>query len=83
MVEHDVMIAMKVSMLEQLVRDLLVTHFNSTANPIVKATRYAKTRGQLKLGTRVEPDLEPIRQGVWDEFLGSVVAGVRNSQVGL
>ena len=82
MVDHDVMIAAKVSMLEHLVRDLLVDRFNNMPDPVGEVTRYAETRGKLKPGVKVEPDLEPIRQGVWQQFLDSVVAGVRKSQEG-
>ena len=80
MVDHDVMIAAKVSMLEKIVTDILVNQFNNIPDPIGEVTRYAETRGKLKPGTKVEPDLEPIRQGVWQQFLDTVVAGVRRSQ---
>ena len=69
MVDHNVMIAAKVSMLEHLVRDLMVDRFNNMSDPIGEATKYAETRGEMKPGAKVEPDLEPIRQGVWQQFL--------------
>jgi hypothetical protein len=80
MVDHDVMIAAKVSMLEFLVRDLFIDRFNSVPDPIGNATRYAETRWKLQPGAKVEPDLEPIHQAVWQQFLDSVVAGVRKLQ---
>jgi hypothetical protein len=80
MIPHDMMIAAKVSMLEHLVRDLLVDRFNAMPDPIEYATQYAETRWQLRPGAKIEPDLEPTRQAVWQQFLDSVVAGVRKAQ---
>jgi hypothetical protein len=83
MVDHEVMIAAKVAMLEFVVRDLLIDRFNSVPDPIGNAMRYAETRWKIKPGVRFqdfENDLEPIRQAVWQEFLDSVVAGVRKMQ---
>jgi hypothetical protein len=77
MVPHDVMIAAKVSMLESLVRDLIVDRFRSMDDPIGRAKQYAETRWKLPPNAKVEPDLEPTRQAVWQQFLDSVVAGVR------
>jgi hypothetical protein len=82
MIDHDVMIAAKVSMLEHLVRDILVDRFCSMQNPVESATQYSETRWKLKPGAKIEADLEPARQAIWQEFLDSVVAGVRKSQEG-
>jgi len=82
MIDHDVMIAAKVSMLELIARDILVDKFNAMPDPLGNAMRYAQTREKPKPGAKIELDLEPIRQGVWQQFLDSVVAGVRKSQEG-
>jgi hypothetical protein len=50
--------------------------------PIQEATQYAETRWHLEPDAMVEPALEPTRQAVWQEFLDSVVAGVRKAQSG-
>lgn len=80
MIDHDVMIAAKVSMLESLVRDLFVDRFTSMPDPTGNATLYAETRWQLTPGAKIEPELEPTRQAVWQQFLDSVVAGVHKTQ---
>ena len=58
-------------MLEGLMRD-----------PLRNAIQYAETRWKPKPGAKIDADLEPARQAVWQEFLDSVVAGVRKSQEG-
>jgi hypothetical protein len=58
------MIAAKVSMLEGLVRDLLVDRFNSMDDPVGAATQYAETRGKLITGDKIEPDLEPTQKAI-------------------
>jgi hypothetical protein len=76
-VPHDVMIAAKVSMLESLMRDLFEDRFKSMNDPIEAAKQYAATRIQIRPDAKIEPD--PIREAVWQEFLDSVVAGVREA----
>ena len=82
MIDHDVIVAAKVSMLEGLVRDILIDRFNSMDDPLGNAKQYADTRWRLMPGVKIEPNLEPTRQAVWQQFLDSVVAGVHKSQEG-
>lgn len=77
MIDHDVMIAAKVSMLESLVRDLVVDRFMQTSSPLVEVKRYAQKRSELAPGKSVEADLEPIREGVWQAFFDGVISDVQ------
>ena len=79
MVDHQT-IAAKIALLESVVWDILVDRFNSTLNPVSTARQYAETKLPSRQGVKTAPDLEPIREAVWQEFFDSVVAGVRMSE---
>jgi hypothetical protein len=72
----------KIAMLEGLVRDILVDRFPTMDDPVRNAMRYAEAKMPLSKGAKVDPDLEPVRQAVLQEFLDSVVALVRKSAGG-
>ena len=76
MIDHDVMIAAKVSMLEVVMRDVLIWHFAAQENSVESAKDYARRRGRRDPNIPLESDLEPIRDAVWQQFLDGVVAGV-------
>jgi hypothetical protein len=73
-------IAAKIALLESVVWDILVDRFNSTPNPVSTARQYAETKLPSRHGVKTAPDLEPIREAVWQEFFDSVIAGVRMSE---
>jgi hypothetical protein len=79
MVDHQT-IAAKIALLESVVWDILVDRFNSTPNPVSTARQYAETKLPSRHGVKTAPDLEPIREAVWQELFDSVIAGVRMSE---
>jgi hypothetical protein len=79
MVDHQT-IAAKIALLESVVWDILVDRFNSTPDPVTTARQYVETKLPSRHGVKTAPDLEPIREAVWQEFFDSVIAGVRISQ---
>lgn len=76
MIPHDVLMSVKVAMLEGLVRDIFVDRFNSMPDPLASAKEYAEARVKPRPGAVIDPLMEPTRETVLQTFLDSVVAGV-------
>jgi hypothetical protein len=55
---------------------ILIWHFAAQENSVESAKDYATRRGKRDPNKPPEPDLEPIRDAVWQQFLDGVVAGV-------
>lgn len=66
----------KITMLEAVVRDIFTEAFLANEDPVAAATTYAEQRIRIARSATLDPELEPIRHGVWQQYLDSIVAQV-------
>ncbi len=75
--DFDAMLAVKVTVLERLIKDLWVTQFLTTDDPVAAARAYASRRREPGQNAIPASDAEEAaRQSVWDQVLDDIVGGV-------
>jgi hypothetical protein len=70
----DEVLALKVAVLQSVVQDLLIAHFNAEHDPVAAAQTYAGRN--TKPPPQPDPEMEHKRQEAWNAFLDPVVAAL-------
>lgn len=74
MAMFDEIIVLKVAVLEAVMRDLLVAHFNEKPDPFSDARAYAESK--IAPPANQDAEMEHKRQEAWNAFLDPVLAAL-------